>query len=146
MNLAETAKLLAKAQILDNRTVDRVTVEAWHEALQHVDARDAFAALTLHRQRSTDWLQPAHIVALSKETKRDREHDENRARALRALPPAPPKPMPPSFRAFLNTLGKGPYASPAARKTHGGSDGHGSDPGASERPSRAPRAATRETA
>lgn len=108
MNKSDTAKLLAKAALIDRRTIDVSDVEAWHEAVGHLDARDAMAALTLHRQRSSDYLQPAHIIALARESRRDREHDEARERAKRALPPPPPTPMPPWFREFLDNLGKMP--------------------------------------
>lgn len=118
MKRSETAKLLAKAALIDNRTVDDMTVEAWWEALQGVDPRDAFAALALHRQRSTEWVQPAHIVSLAREARRDRERAEAVEAARRALPPPPIRPAPVWFTEFRANLGKGPYSTQSARNGH----------------------------
>lgn len=120
-----------------------MTVSAWHELIGHLDPRDAFAALNLHRQNSDQWVQPKHIIDWAKAARRNREHDENAERAKHALPEPEGKPMPESIRELLNTLGKGPYASPAAQKTHSGGDSHGDAAGASEVPSRAAQTAPR---
>lgn len=98
MNRSETAKLLAKAQLIDNRTVDRATVEAWHEAIGHQDFTDAMDALYRHRQTSTDWLEPAHINTIVPVIRRERMRDGLVEQAKRALPPPPIQPPPPGFR------------------------------------------------
>lgn len=94
VNKSETAKLLAKMQLIDNRTVDRATVEAWHEAVGHNDFADAMSALDQHRRASTAWVEPAHINALVALMRQNRESLRNRARAIGAGPPraieAPP--------------------------------------------------------
>lgn len=82
MLTSETAKLLAKAQLLDNRTVDRATVEAWHEVVGHLDFRDALAGLDAHRAESTDYLMPAHLIAQARKARRLREVHESRQRAI----------------------------------------------------------------
>lgn len=98
MNRSEVGKLLAKAQLIDNRTVDRATIEAWHEAIGHHDAADAMAALYRHRQTSTDWLEPAHINALVPIVRRERMRDGLVEQAKRALPPPPVVGPPDWFR------------------------------------------------
>jgi hypothetical protein len=99
MNRSETAKLLAKAQLIDNRTVDRATVEAWHEAIGHQDYAEAMEALFRHRQTSTDWLEPAHINALVPVIRRERMRDGLVEQAKRALPPPPVEGPPEWFSA-----------------------------------------------
>jgi hypothetical protein len=84
MLTSETAKLLAKAQLLDNRTVDRATVEAWHEVVGHLDYADALAALTLHRRESTEYLMPSHITKNIPRAKLARQAEANRQRAIEA--------------------------------------------------------------
>lgn len=72
MTRSQTARLLAKAQLIDNRTVDEMTVEAWHEIVGHLDYDDAMEALTEHRRTSTLYLQPAHIIEGVKRLRRAR--------------------------------------------------------------------------
>jgi hypothetical protein len=122
VDIEQTKQLIAKAAIIDNRTADLATITAWHELIGHLDARDAFAALNLHRQRSDQWLQPKHIVDLAKEAKRDRERAEAKARALRALPPAPPKPMPDWFREARQKLREALKTPTPAPGAHPGPD------------------------
>lgn len=98
MNRSEVGKLLAKAQLIDNRTVDRATIEAWHEAIGHHDAADAMEALYRHRQTSTAWLEPAHINALVPVVRRERQRDGLVEQARRALEPPPIQGPPPGFR------------------------------------------------
>ena len=60
---SQVARLLAKATVVDNRTVDEFTVEAWHEILHDVDYDDAMTALTDHRRNKPGvWLEPGHII------------------------------------------------------------------------------------
>lgn len=110
MNRSDVGKLLAKAQLIDNRTVDRATIEAWHEAIGHHDAADAMEALYRHRQTSTEWLAPAHINALVPIIRRERMRDGLVEQARRALPPPPIQGPPPGFReaAGLGTRPKPP--------------------------------------
>jgi len=75
---SQTAKLLAKAQLVDNRTVDAMTVAAWHEIVGPLDFDDAMTALTEHRRASTDYLMPAHIVAGVKRIRAERHSVWNR--------------------------------------------------------------------
>jgi hypothetical protein len=98
VNKSETAKLLAKMQLIDNRKVDRATVEAWHEAIGHQDYADALEALDRHRRTSDAYLMPSHINVLCAAVKQDRDRDRAHALALKALPP-PPAQAPPEWFA-----------------------------------------------
>lgn len=108
MHIDETKRVLARIALIDNRTADRAVLEAWHETIGHLHYPDALRAVTLHHQRSTDWIQPAHIIRLAVEAKRERDTAEARERATRALPPPPPKPIPAHIKAMFNTIGKEP--------------------------------------
>lgn len=61
MNTEELTVLLARIQVLDNRQVDQLTIEAWAPLMQHVPYSDAVAAVNAHFIESTEYLQPAHI-------------------------------------------------------------------------------------
>lgn len=75
MNLAECSELLTIASVIDSRTVARETVTVWHQAIGHIDLDVAMAALNLHRQESTEYLQPAHIIRLAYRVKEKRAVD-----------------------------------------------------------------------
>lgn len=82
MLLSETAKILAKVQLIDNRTVDRVTVDTWHEIIGHFTYEDVLAAINLHRLESTEYLVPAHIKANMTRAKAIRKRNEAKQRAI----------------------------------------------------------------
>ena len=63
MNLQETAQVLAKIQLGDNRQVDELTVREWHDSIGHLAMHEAIEAVRMHRQTSLDYLMPAHVVA-----------------------------------------------------------------------------------
>lgn len=83
----ETSALLTLAAAVDNRIVDQLTVKGWHDAIGHLDFDLARRALALHRAESTDYLQPAHIVACAKRIRRDELIAEQRALEASKLPP-----------------------------------------------------------
>lgn len=87
MQRSQTARLLAKAQLIDNRTVDELTIEAWHEVMADVDYDDAMEALSVHRRTSTDWVMPAHIVTGVKAIRKARL---NTGTAIDGIPDADP--------------------------------------------------------
>ena len=62
MNKQECAKVLAKIQLGDNRQVDAATLAEWFDTIGHLEFEDAVGAVRLHRQESTDWLMPAHVI------------------------------------------------------------------------------------
>jgi hypothetical protein len=78
----QTKTILAKAALLDNRTVDLAVIKAWHEVVGHLDYRDAMAGLDAHRAESTDYLMPAHLIAQARKARRLREVHESRQRAI----------------------------------------------------------------
>lgn len=78
----QTKMILAKAALIDNRTVDLAVIKAWHEVVGHLDYRDAMAGLDAHRAESTDYLMPAHLIAQAKKARRLREVNESRQRAI----------------------------------------------------------------
>lgn len=107
MEIRETGRILAKAAIIDNRNIDEMTIAAWHEIIGHLDYRDAITALDTHRRESTEYLQPAHIVAGARKAREAREAQQRRAIATNPQPTHRAKP-PAWFREFLNDYGKAP--------------------------------------
>lgn len=72
MNRSECAKVLAKIQLGDNRQVDALTLDEWHDTIGHLAFEDAIAGVRLHRQESDKWLMPAHVIANAARLRRDR--------------------------------------------------------------------------
>jgi len=75
VNLSETARVLAKAQAFDNRTVGQANIAAWHEVLADVDFQDALDAITEHHRTSVEYLSVGHVmagVAAARRRRRDR--------------------------------------------------------------------------
>jgi len=90
VNWAETKKVLAKIHLGDRRTVDELVIDEWFDTIGHLRFDDAIAAVTLHRQESTDYLMPAHITAGSRRAAVTRERAERIvAQAARRALPAP---------------------------------------------------------
>lgn len=54
--------LLARIQVLDNRQVDALTLEAWQPLMADVPYPAALAAINEHFRESGAYLQPSHIV------------------------------------------------------------------------------------
>jgi hypothetical protein len=105
---SETAQLLGKAALIDNRKVDAATVEAWHEIIGHIDYRTALTSLTIHRASSAEYLQPAHIIANLRKARDQRAIEASRNRALDPPRPSPRTKMPEWFREALANFGKTP--------------------------------------
>ena len=78
MTRQECAKVLAKIQLGDNRQVDKLTLEEWFDTIGHLPFAPAIEAVRMHRQESTDYLQPAHVI-------RNVRRLEERALPLRVL-------------------------------------------------------------
>ena len=83
VDFRETKLLLAEASAVDNRVVSDIAVAAWCDILCDIRFEAARVALREHRRTSTEYLQPAHILALAK------KHVQRTDRGL-ARPPAPP--------------------------------------------------------
>ena len=62
MNIDQVTMLLARIQVLDNRQVDELTIQAWTPLMADVDYGEAVAAVNAHAVESTEYLKPAHIV------------------------------------------------------------------------------------
>ena len=108
MEKSETAKILAKAALIDNRRIDRETVEAWHEVIGHVPYDIAMAALTIHRRSSSEYLLPAHIISNLRKAREVHAIETNRMRALDPPKPEPRTKMPAWFREAIANFGKNP--------------------------------------
>lgn len=61
MNFKETATLLAKIHVYDNRKVDEPTVRAWHEALGDLPLDECLEAVANYYRESTRWIMPANV-------------------------------------------------------------------------------------
>lgn len=61
--MEETGKLLARAQVIDNRRVDEATILAWHDLVGDLDYGMAVEGVRLHFRESTAYLVPAHVRA-----------------------------------------------------------------------------------
>lgn len=61
MNIEQTAKVLTKIQLIDNRQVGQLTILEWHDIIGDLEYEDAIAAVRIHRNESTEYLTPAHI-------------------------------------------------------------------------------------
>ena len=72
MNVSETAALLGKIQVGDNREVSDVVVAEWHDTIGYLRYEDAIEAVRLHRRSSAEYLSPAHVVAGAKAIARQR--------------------------------------------------------------------------
>jgi len=62
VNLEQTAIVLARIQLIDNRRVDEEVIREWHLYLEDVaDVPAALEAITMHRMESREWLMPVDI-------------------------------------------------------------------------------------
>ena len=64
MNTDQLTMLLARIQVLDNRQVDELTIQAWTPLMADVDYGEAVWAVNTHFRESTEYLKPAHITKL----------------------------------------------------------------------------------
>lgn len=62
MNKEEIAAVVAKVKLGDNREVNELVLREWFDTIGHLRFQDAVEAVTMHRQESTDYLMPVHIV------------------------------------------------------------------------------------
>lgn len=86
MTPAELVKVLVRVQADDNRDIGQVTVASWQQIIGHLDFQDAIAAVVMHRQESTDWLMPAHVLRNAARVRARRERVERVNRSLGRLP------------------------------------------------------------
>ncbi len=72
MNIEETARVLAKIQLGDNRNIDQLTIQEWHDSIHFLEYEDAVSAVTMHRRESAAYLMPVHIIANARRIAQDR--------------------------------------------------------------------------
>lgn len=82
MNRSETAMFLGMAAARDRRTIGEVDVTAWTEDLADISLADAREAMSRHFRESTEWLMPAHIRALVRTIRIERQRGTSAALAL----------------------------------------------------------------
>ena len=82
MRFDETAAVLAKIKLGDNRQVDNagLVLNEWHDAIGDLEYSDAIAAVVLHRRESTEYLMPAHIRMGAKRARESREREARKRR------------------------------------------------------------------
>jgi len=71
MDNSEVSALLTLAATVDNRIIDPLVVQGWHDAIGHLDFELARRALALHRAESIAYLVPGHITACAKRIRHD---------------------------------------------------------------------------
>lgn len=66
MDINEVGRLVTRIAITDNRTIDTTTILDWEEILPEWLPFDlAMQAIIVHRRTSTEYLQPAHVIAIA---------------------------------------------------------------------------------
>ena len=112
MNSDEVTMLLTRIQVLDNRQVDRLTIEAWTPLMEDIDYSEAVDAVNKHFHTSTAYLVPAHIVAGVVAARNDR--------AERQLEPSTPGvPKPANYDAMVRAAQDAVHAEVAQGHTRG---------------------------
>lgn len=91
MSPDDLKRVLAKVQLGDNRQVDALVMREWFDTIGHLRFEDAIAAVTMHRQESTDYLMPAHIIRNAARA-RDQRTLESSDRPSQRDYPAHPRP------------------------------------------------------
>lgn len=83
MNKVEVAKLLTLISAIDNRRVDEVTVEMWHQILSGHDYEEAAQAVPQYFADSDTYLAPRGLLVKMK-TIREAKAEEGSQKALDA--------------------------------------------------------------
>jgi hypothetical protein len=86
MNKLELSKLLTTFSLVDHRNVGPETVNAWYDVLGDLDVDFAYEAGVEHFRESTDYLQPAHIVAGTKRLQQQNATDVREGQARGVVP------------------------------------------------------------
>ena len=81
MNRLEVAQVLTKIQLIDNRQVDKLVLEAWFELIGGLEFTDALEGVNLHRlEKPGVWLEPGHVVAGARRARDVREREARKRR------------------------------------------------------------------
>ena len=79
MNKTDTERIVRKVAVLDNRRIDDVVIDGWHEVIGHLSYQVAEIALRKARQdAAVDWLEPRHIIAKSHDAIRELNDEARR--------------------------------------------------------------------
>lgn len=123
MTLDDIGRLIGFIAVGDNRTVDATTILYWEQVLpEWLTYFSAKAAVIEHRRTSTEYLQPAHILAIAeREGADDNERDRRAAEDVRAQLVSDGSPfvslaaanLEPDLRAYLEQL----YAKHQAKRS-----------------------------
>lgn len=81
----EVAVVLAKAALVDMRTIGEEEVMAWHEIVHRIELAAALAAVPRHYAETRERLMPADLLRHSR-TVRDERRRLEAAHPVRALP------------------------------------------------------------
>lgn len=81
----EVAVVLAKAALVDNRTIGEEEVMAWHEIVHRIALPDALAAVARHYGETRDRLMPADLIRQSRVIREERARLDAR-HPVRELP------------------------------------------------------------
>ncbi|CAN5421782.1 hypothetical protein BH09ACT9_BH09ACT9_00300 [soil metagenome] len=88
MTPEDLKKVVAKVQLGDNRKVpDALDLKEWWDTIGGLDFADAIAAVRMHRQESTVYLLPAHIVGNVRRIRQERAEKSSTQDALDASRP-----------------------------------------------------------
>lgn len=72
MNFEDARTLLSRVAVLDNRTVDSITIQLWGEILQPFSLNEALWALReFGRNNTKEYLRPAHLVEIIRRKRGD---------------------------------------------------------------------------
>lgn len=83
MTFDEAKNILASVAVLDNRTVDGVTIQLWQSILDPFTESECMWALReFSRDNSRDYLRPAHLVDIIR-SKREQHAEMNPGRESR---------------------------------------------------------------
>lgn len=85
MTPAEVAMVLTKAAAIDQRTIGKADVMAWHEILERVELADALEAVKRHYAEARDRIMPADVRRIARVVSDERKRVEVRHEVL-ALP------------------------------------------------------------
>jgi hypothetical protein len=72
MRIIDTAQVLARIQVFNNRSVDELVITAWHEILEPYELADCMRAVTEYFQKSKEWVMPVDIMHLVHEYRKAR--------------------------------------------------------------------------
>lgn len=85
MNTNELTALLGRIQVLDNRQVDELTLQAWAPLVENIEYEDAVDAVNAHFKASDKYLLPVHVVEGSRRFRSERVRTRSRLTVRRIL-------------------------------------------------------------